>query len=178
MCEPRAYLTFVQAACLIDRRSKQQRFEACLAGSVDAFEPMLVFPMKSPLRVFVIEDSPILLERIAEAIADQPSLILIGTADTEKDALAKIRALRPEALVVDIKLREGNGLNVLAQLKFVFDDGSRPKVVVFTNYPRQEYLRNSQQLGADYFLDKSTQFADLPKILIGLSEEGRCDNAL
>lgn len=139
---------------------------------------MLVFPMKAPLRVFVIEDSPILLERIAEAIADQPSLILVGSADTEKDALAKIRALKPEALVVDIKLREGNGLNVLAQLKFAFEDGTRPKIVVFTNYPRQEYLRNSKQLGADYFLDKSTQFSDLPRILIGISNEGRLDSSL
>ncbi len=134
--------------------------------------------MKSPLRVFVIEDSPILLERIAEAIADQPSLILVGTADSEKDALHKIRTLKPEALVVDIKLREGNGLNVLAQLKWADDDTSKPKIVVFTNYPRQEYLRNSKQLGADYFLDKSTQFADLPKVLIGLVDEGRSDQAL
>ncbi len=139
---------------------------------------MLVFPMKAPLRVFVIEDSPILLERIAEAIADQPSLILVGSADTEKDALAKIRALKPEALVVDIKLREGNGLNVLAQLKLAFSDGTRPKIVVFTNYPRQEYLRNSKQLGADYFLDKSTQFSDLPRILIGISNEGPSDSSL
>ncbi len=141
---------------------------------------MLVFPMTSPspLRVFVIEDSPILLERIAEAIADQPSLILVGTADTEKDALTKIRALKPEVLVVDIKLREGNGLNVLAQLKLAFDGGAMPKIVVFTNYPRQEYLRNSKQLGADYFLDKSTQFSDLPKILIGLSDADRSSRSL
>ncbi len=134
--------------------------------------------MKPPLRVFVIEDSPILLERIAEAIADQPSLILVGTADSEKDAVAKIRALKPEALVVDIKLREGNGLNVLAQLKWGEDDLSKPKIVVFTNYPRQEYLRNSKQLGADYFLDKSTQFSDLPRVLIGLSDGGRSDQSL
>ncbi len=127
--------------------------------------------MKSPLRVFVIEDSPILMERIAEAIADQPSLLLVGTADCEKEALTKIRTLKPEALVVDIKLREGNGLNVLAQLKWGDGEDSKPKIVVFTNYPRQEYLRNSKQLGADYFLDKSTQFSDLPRVLIGLSDE-------
>ena len=133
--------------------------------------------MKSPLRVFVIEDSPILLERIAEAIADQPSLVLVGTADSERDAIAKIRALKPEALVVDIKLREGNGLNVLAQLKWGDDDQSKPKIVVFTNYPRQEYLRNSKQLGADYFLDKSTQFSDLPRVLIGLSDGARADRS-
>ena len=127
--------------------------------------------MNTPLRVFVIEDSPILLERIAEAIADQPSLILVGTADCEKEAIQKIRSLKPDALVVDIKLREGNGLNVLAQLRWGEGDDAKPKIVVFTNYPRQEYLRNSKQLGADYFLDKSTQFSDLPKVLIGIGEE-------
>ncbi len=127
--------------------------------------------MNSPLRVFVIEDSPILLERIAEAIADQPSLLLVGTADCEREALQKIRSLKPEALVVDIKLREGNGLNVLAQLKWEDEHEAKPRIVVFTNYPRQEYLRNSKQLGADYFLDKSTQFSDLPKVLIGLSDD-------
>lgn len=124
--------------------------------------------MHTPLRVFVIEDSPILLERIAEAIADQPSLVLVGTADCEHEAVQMIRSLKPEALVVDIKLREGNGLNVLARLKWGEGNDAKPKIVVFTNYPRQEYLRNSKQLGADYFLDKSTQFLDLPKILIGL----------
>ena len=127
--------------------------------------------MNSPLRVFVIEDSPILLERIAEAIADQPSLLLVGTADCEQDALVRIRSLKPEALVVDIKLREGNGLNVLAQLKWGEKDEAKPKIIVFTNYPRQEYLRNSKQLGADYFLDKSTQFADLPRVLIGIGDD-------
>ncbi len=140
---------------------------------------MNIFSMNSPLRVFVIEDSPILLERIAEAIADQPTLILVGSADSEADAIAKITELKPEALVVDIKLREGNGLNVLARLKLAATtNGERPKVVVFTNYPRQEYLRNSKQLGADYFLDKSTQFSDLPKVLIGLSDKGRSDSSL
>ena len=135
--------------------------------------------MNSPLRVFVIEDSPILLERIAEAIADQPSLLLVGTADCEKDAVAKIRLLKPEALVVDIKLREGNGLNVLAQLKWGEGENAKPKIVVFTNYPRQEYLRNSKQLGADYFLDKSTQFSDLPKVLIGMmGDETRSEQSL
>ncbi len=129
--------------------------------------------MHTPLRVFVIEDSPILLERIAEAIADQPALVLVGTADCEREAVQKIRVLKPEALVVDIKLREGNGLNVLAQLKWGQGDDAKPKIVVFTNYPRQEYLRNSKQLGADYFLDKSTQFSDLPKVLIGLTGEQR-----
>jgi two-component system, OmpR family, response regulator len=133
--------------------------------------------MNSPLRVFVIEDSPILLERIAEAIADQPSLMLVGTADNEKEAVQKIRMLKPEALVVDIKLREGNGLSVLAQLKWP-EGETKPTVIVFTNYPRQEYLRNSKQLGADYFLDKSTQFSDLPRVLIGLSDEGRSEYSL
>jgi DNA-binding NarL/FixJ family response regulator len=135
--------------------------------------------MNSPLRVFVIEDSPILLERIAEAIADQPLLLLVGTADCEKEAVAKIRLLKPEALVVDIKLREGNGLNVLAQLKWGEGENAKPKIVVFTNYPRQEYLRNSKQLGADYFLDKSTQFSDLPKVLIGMmGDETRSEQSL
>ena len=78
---------------------------------------MLFASMKSPLRVFVIEDSPILLERIAEAIADQPMLLLVGSAETEREALSEIARLHPEALVVDIKLREGNGLNVLTQLR-------------------------------------------------------------
>ena len=129
--------------------------------------------MKSPLRVFVVEDSPILLERIVEAIADQPLLCLVGTAETERDALSEIARLQPEALVIDIKLREGNGLNVLAQLQRAGDGSVRPKIVVFTNYPRQEYLRNAKQMGADYFLDKSTQFGDLPKILIGFTTESK-----
>ena len=60
---------------------------------------------------------------------------------------------------------------MLAQLKWGDGDDAKPKIIVFTNYPRQEYLRNSKQLGADYFLDKSTQFADLPRVLIGANDD-------
>ena len=134
---------------------------------------MLFVPLTFPLRVFVIEDSPILLERIVEAIADQPLLALVGTAETEREALSEIARLQPEAVVVDIKLREGNGLNILAELRRAGGGTILPKVVVFTNYPRQEYLRSAKLMGADYFLDKSTQFGDLPKILIGFTNESK-----
>lgn len=118
------------------------------------------------LRVFVIEDSPLLRDRITEVIAHQPSMLVIGTASGEDDAIRQINDLKPGAVVVDIKLAQGNGLNVVAAIR-ASSDGEQPKVVVFTNYPRREYMRAASNMGADYFLDKSTQFSELPKILSG-----------
>lgn len=120
--------------------------------------------MKKLLRIMVVEDSILVRQRIAEVIDAAPQLSMVGWADTEAGALAKIKALHPDVIVLDIRLLEGNGLNVLAALqnKLVTP---MPGVVVHTNCSRAEYLPRVAQLGADYFLEKRTQSPNLLRVL-------------
>ncbi len=63
-------------------------------------------------------------------------------------------------LILDLQLRHGTGFGVLRSLG---DD--RPAVIVFTNYALPEYRRRAEQLGAEYFLNKSLEFERLPEVI-------------
>jgi len=116
------------------------------------------------LRIMVVEDSIPLRQRIVEAIEDAPLLNMIGWADTEVGALAKIEVLHPDVVILDIRLNEGSGLKVLAALRNKALE-PMPGVVVYTSCPRAEYMPRVMEMGADHFLEKGTQLPDLLRVL-------------
>ena len=67
------------------------------------------------LRVYVVEDSPLVFERLQESMEENGASV-VGHADDATTAIAEIAALRPDAVVVDIALREGTGLHVLKEI--------------------------------------------------------------
>jgi len=123
------------------------------------------------LRVFLVEDSVVIRDRVMEAVAERGYADVIGCAETEDDAFTGIRNLKPDAVVLDIQLRQGNGLNVLRRLKSLPFE-SQPVVIVFTNHANPEFRRHAASQGALYFVDKVSEFDHLEGLLRMLSEEG------
>jgi two-component system, NarL family, response regulator DevR len=114
------------------------------------------------MKVFIVEDSALMYARIAQAVKAIRGLSVTGAASDAKGALTAIRELSPDALIVDIQLREGSGLDVLKQIK-----SERPeiKTLVLSNSATLPYQHAAVVAGADYFLDKSTEFGQLAGIL-------------
>lgn len=101
---------------------------------------------------------------VIEAISENESTSVVGFAETEAEAIEGVTKLRPDVVILDIKLRQGNGLNVLRRIRQM----SLPDpmvVMVLTNYGFENYQKRCMELGADYFLDKSTQFDQVNPIL-------------
>jgi DNA-binding NarL/FixJ family response regulator len=121
------------------------------------------------LRLFLVEDSALLRETVTNAISDPGRIEVVGHAVTESLAVAGINRCLPDVVVVDLCLREGNGLNVLrlvSQMIWI----RLPVLIVLTNHPHPEFEKACRTLGADYFFDKSTEFdefSDLLKKLAG-----------
>lgn len=121
-------------------------------------------PLSPPLQVFLIEDSSLVRELVIESFADIPGIILIGHADSEDDALDQL-ALQPcDILILDIQLRQGNGISLLRRL------GSRPQHdkqirIIFSNNVSKGYHRLAGQLGVQYFFDKTSEFTDMRELL-------------
>ena len=78
------------------------------------------------LRVFMADDSPLVRERLAELISATPGVELVGQAETAYGAIQGIRRLQPEVVILDIRLAEGDGLQVLETVKA----GESPPVVI------------------------------------------------
>ena len=69
-----------------------------------------------PLRVLLIEDSPLIRERLFESLVDPGRIEIVGEADTEEAAVTLVNAEHWDVLVLDLQLKHGTGLGVLRSL--------------------------------------------------------------
>jgi CheY-like chemotaxis protein len=114
------------------------------------------------LSAFVVEDSAILVERLREMLVSVEGVELIDVVDTEVAALRAISSEEIDVVLLDLRLREGDGFGVL---RTIAARAKRPVVIVLSNYSLVEYRRTAQALGAQYFLDKAHEMEGLPAIL-------------
>ena len=127
----------------------------------------------APLRVYLVEDSALLCEKMVELLTDPGRIEFTGQAETEGTAIKGIRDSHPDAVIVDIRLREGNGVNVLRSIAHKKLPGEPPTVIVLTNYAVPEYYAECIAMGADYFFDKSTEFHRVGEVLQDLAADRR-----
>ncbi len=113
-------------------------------------------------RVFLVEDSAVVRERLLEILKAIPTVEVIGYAETPSDAIEQINVNPPDVIVLDIQLRDGRGMNVLQAIKRRF-----PAIVVImlTNYATPAFRQSYLAAGADYFLDKTNEFQNIASIL-------------
>ncbi|MBN4667790.1 response regulator [Pandoraea nosoerga] len=117
-----------------------------------------------PLKVLLIEDSAVIRESLSEALGSTGMLQVTGVAETADEAVRTLKEDSFDAVIVDIQLRRGSGMDVLS---YLHDAGMLPNVmaVVLTNYALATYRKRCQQLGVQYFFDKSLEFDRVIEVL-------------
>jgi len=115
------------------------------------------------VKVIIVDDSAAVRERLVIMISDLPGLEVSGQAENAQEGIRLIRELKPDVVLLDIRMPEGSGFDVLACIR----NGLQPKpcVIVLTNYPYPQYQKKCLENGADYFLDKSSEFEKIVEIL-------------
>lgn len=114
------------------------------------------------MKVFVVEDSDAICERIVRMVTDINGVRVVGTADKVSTALLGIKKYEPDVVILDIQLLDGNGLTVLQQVK---QELPSSKVIVLTNFNSDQYRDLAERYGADAFLDKSNDFMQIPDLI-------------
>lgn len=116
------------------------------------------------MKVFIVEDSPAVLERLQDMVREVQDVELVGDAATYAAAVAGIIATRPDVSIVDIKLADdtGTGIDVLGRVR---RDMPRMRSIMLSNYVTPQHAKASSDAGADYFLDKSSDTDRIPGIL-------------
>jgi DNA-binding NarL/FixJ family response regulator len=113
--------------------------------------------MKSAMRVFVVEDSELIRRRIIDNVQSLGGFDVVGFAESEEEAIEAIRKLRPDVVVTDIRLKEGNGIAVVRNVRAEHMT-PEPKIFVLTNFAYPEYQVQCSLAGADAFFDKSSEY--------------------
>jgi DNA-binding NarL/FixJ family response regulator len=119
------------------------------------------------MKVFVVEDSPIVQERLLAMLNDIHQVEVAGVADNTDDAIADILRLRPDAVVLDIKLRVGSGIDVLQEIR---RQGSASATIMLTNHANPEFRQHCLGLGANYFFDKTCEFEMVKEALAQIGQ--------
>ena len=115
-----------------------------------------------PLRVLLVEDSIELQAMLQAMLGEIPSVEVIASVGSEKDALAVMRDDHTDLAIVDLELRSGTGLGVLKNLHDSLDgNDGRVGVVIFSNYSNLVIRHRCLKLGARAFFDKSFQIDEL-----------------
>ncbi len=109
-----------------------------------------------PLATILIEDSAIVRDSLVPALVEFADAEVIAVAETAAGGIAALEKHSGawRLAVIDLSLREGNGLQVLRALK---RRGACQNVVVLSNYINDEMRRRSIDAGANAVFDKSTE---------------------
>jgi DNA-binding NarL/FixJ family response regulator len=114
------------------------------------------------IRVFIADDSATVRERLISLLGDMPAVEVIGTASDAAEAIVAIQQLKPDVVILDIRMPAGSGIGVLRSLQ---QAQSKPKFIMLTNYPFLQYRKTCLEAGASYFFDKSSEFEKIPQAL-------------
>jgi DNA-binding NarL/FixJ family response regulator len=112
------------------------------------------------IRVLVADDQALVRAGFVALLDAQDGIAVVGEADTGTAALAKARALRPDVVLMDIRMPEMDGL---AATRAIAADPALAgaRVVVLTTFELDEYVFEAMRAGASGFLVKHTEPADL-----------------
>lgn len=156
----------------LDYESTQSRLPSAGADMLAAGEPPWEKRFDANLGPFahmlmnalVVEDSPRISERLVELVSIPGQVEVVATADTESAATQACNAHDIDLAIVDLQLAEGTGFGVIRALR----EAGRQRhacIVVLTNHAVPALRNAAFEAGADYFLDKSKDFATLPQLI-------------
>jgi len=118
------------------------------------------------LTVYIVDDSDVMRERLAELISDIVGIRLTGQSGNPFDALQNIKAQHPDIVILDIRLPGKSGIDVLKDIK---KESPSPIVIMITNYPYRQYRQGCMAAGADFFFSKIDEFAMIAQALRRIS---------
>ena len=116
------------------------------------------------LRIYLIDDHPVVRQGLARAIAQEPGMTVVGQSSTAVEALREVGALAPDVVLVDLNLPDRDGIDLLTALRGRVRDA---KLLVLSCYDDELHVAEALRAGAQGYVVKTSPLAD---ILSGIRE--------
>ena len=115
-------------------------------------------PPSPALRVFLVDDHEVVRRGVAELLNEEEDLDVIGQASSVSEALARIPALRPDVAVLDIRLPDGNGVELCRELRSRLPDLN---CLMLTSFTDEQAMMDAILAGAGGYVIKDIKGMDL-----------------
>ncbi len=112
--------------------------------------------------MLIVEDSLLIARKLRKILSSLDFVNITGHAKNYNEATAILGIMVPDVVILDIQMPGKSGLELLTEIKLKH---LVSKVIIFSNYSDAYYRNLCNHLGANYFLDKSSEFEKIPMIL-------------
>jgi DNA-binding NarL/FixJ family response regulator len=114
------------------------------------------------IRVLLVEDHRMVREALCGVLNQVTDIEVVGEAGDAHEALEQVAALRPDVVVLDIRLPDLNGIEVAARLR---DAGSLAKVVALSGFSDKRFVTAMVRSGASAYVTKSAAGTELVRAI-------------
>lgn len=109
--------------------------------------------------VLLADDEELIRSGMAVIIDADPRMTVVGQAADGVEAVSEARRLRPDVVLMDVRMPRVDGIEATRQILRMMD--RPPKIIVVTTFDNDDYVYGALRAGADGFLLKRTRPADL-----------------
>jgi DNA-binding NarL/FixJ family response regulator len=122
------------------------------------------------IRVLVADDQTLVRDGFRSLIERQPDMEVVAEAADGRDAVAKAREVRPDVVLMDIRMPVMDGLEAT---RVLLADPDPPRVLVLTTFDRDEYVYEALKGGASGFLLKDVRSGELTEAIRTVAQGDR-----
>jgi two-component system nitrate/nitrite response regulator NarL len=115
-------------------------------------------PTDTPQSLLIVDDHPLFRKGVIQLIQAAPEFRFVGEAASGKEGIELARRLQPDMILLDLNMKDMNGVEVLKTLK---DEGLESRIIMLTVSDQAEDLMAALQAGADGYLLKDMEPEDL-----------------
>jgi two-component system response regulator DevR len=114
------------------------------------------------IRILIVDDHPVVRAGLRTVSEVDEQIVIVGEAASAGEARVAVRALNPDALLLDVRLPDQSGLELCRELK---DNGPAPRILFVTSYADNALVLTAMQAGGDGYLLKDNEPSDIAAAL-------------
>jgi DNA-binding NarL/FixJ family response regulator len=127
------------------------------------------------MKIVIADDSSLLRDRIKILLNSINDISMVYEAKNGVEALQLIMEKEPDLAILDIRMPEMNGIEVLKKIREL---RMKVKVCILTSYAYPQYRKRCHKAGADFFLSKNDDFEDIKIVIAGMTGETVTQNPI
>ena len=112
----------------------------------------------APAKILIVDDHPLMREALHLTLASEQDMSVVGEATDETQAFDLAMSLQPDLALVDISLENGNGIELVKQIRSKMPD---IKILVISTYPESMYAERAIRAGAMGYINKQNSKEDV-----------------